>query len=50
MFGYMSKKDRKIKNLEAMVKNRDKKIIELELQVEFLKENLTPLKRQKLGL
>lgn len=26
MFSYMSKKDRKIRNLEAMIKNRDKLI------------------------
>ncbi len=45
MFGYMSKKDRKIRNLEAMIKNRDKLIEDkekyerlLELRIEELEK------------
>ena len=40
MFRYMSKKDRRIKNLEAMVKNRDEKIEQQWEMICFLNEAL----------
>ncbi len=47
MFGYMSKKDRRIKNLEVMVKNRDKLIDRQEnLMSEQQKLNRLLLNRQ----
>lgn len=52
-----TRKDRKIANLEAMVRNRDTLIEKLENDkrnlennIEFLVNNLTPAKRKKLGL
>lgn len=64
MFTWFSKKDRKIANLEAMVKNRDilierkmkyeerleARIAELERTVVLLTDNLSEAKKKKLGL
>lgn len=38
MFGYMTKKDRKIANLKANINNRDEKIEELIKKIEELKK------------
>lgn len=64
MFTWFGKKDRKIANLEAMVKNRDElidrkikygerleaRIAELEKTIELLTDNLSEAKKKKLGL
>lgn len=56
MFTWFSKKDRKIANLEVMVKNRDKlindlqtKITNLENNIELLVSNLSVAKKKQLG-
>ena len=56
MFTWLSKKDRKIANLEVMVKNRDKlindlqtKITNLENNIELLVSNLSVAKKKQLG-
>lgn len=46
MFGYMSKKDREIRNLKAMIKNRDKLIENKEKYEARLEERIEELEKQ----